>query len=116
MDLSILKTLTPEQKEVVTKILKDTLEKNKSEELNELLATDYEQIPVDIDTFMTDGQYMGKYTNFGRNLKYRKWPETLRDWFPNPLAPSPYTEIAITGATRLREVCKRSICRLLFPS
>ena len=73
MDLSILKDLTPEQKEVVTKILKDTLETNKSEELNEMLSTDYEQIPVDIDTFMTDGQYLGKYTNFGRNLKYRKW-------------------------------------------
>ncbi|WP_299995944.1 hypothetical protein [uncultured Clostridium sp.] len=101
MDLSILKDLTPEQKEVVTKILKDTLETNKSEELNEMLSTDYEQIPVDIDTFMTDGQYLGKYTNFGRNLKYRKWPETLRDWFPNPLAPSPFTEIAVTGATRL---------------
>lgn len=101
MDLSILKDLSPEQKETVIKILKDTLKNDKSEELNELLATDYEQLPVDIDTFMTDGQYMGQYTNFGRNLKYRKWPETLRDWFPNPLAPSPYTEIAVTGATRL---------------
>lgn len=101
MDLSTLKNLTPEQKEVVIKILKDTLETNKSEEFNEMLSTDYEQLPVDIDTFMTDGQYLGKYTNFGRNLKYRKWPETLRDWFPNPLAPSPFTEIAVTGATRL---------------
>ena len=92
-----LNSLTPIQREVALKILKDTLEKNKSTTLNEMLETDYDEIPVDIDTFLTDPRYLGKFTNNGKNLTYRKWPEALREWFPNPLAPSPYVEIALTG-------------------
>ena len=96
-----LNSLTPIQREVALKILKDTLEKNKSTTLNEMLETDYDEIPVDIDTFLTDPRYLGKFTNNGKNLTYRKWPEALREWFPNPLAPSPYVEIALTGAIGL---------------
>lgn len=96
-----LNSLTPIQREVALKILKDTLEKNKSTTLNEILETDYDEIPVDIDTFLTDPRYLGKFTNNGKNLTYRKWPEALREWFPNPLAPSPYVEVALTGAIGL---------------
>lgn len=99
--LEQLNSLTPEQKQVAIKILKDTLKNNKSSTLNEMLETDYEEIPVDIDTFLVDPRYLGKFTNNGRNLTYRKWPEALREWFPNPLAPSPYVEIALTGAIGL---------------
>ena len=95
--LDQLNSLTPEQRQVALKILKDTLETNKSSTLNEMLETDYDEIPVDIDTFLTDPRYLGKFTNNGKNLTYRKWPEALREWFPNPLAPSPYVEIALTG-------------------
>ena len=66
-----------------------------------MLETDYDEIPVDIDTFLTDSRYLGKFTNNGKILTYRKWPEALRDWFPNPLAPSPYVEVALTGAIGL---------------
>lgn len=93
-----LNSLTPEQRQVALKILKDTLETNKSKTLNEMLETDYDEIPVDIDTFLTDPRYLGKFTNNGKNLTYRKWPDALREWFPNPLAPSPYVEIALTGS------------------
>ena len=96
-----LNSLTPIQRKVALKILKDTLEKNKSATLNEMLETDYDEIPVDIDTFLTDPRYLGKFTNNGKNLTYRKWPEALREWFPNPLAPSPYVEVALTGAIGL---------------
>lgn len=96
-----LNELSPEQRQVALKILKDTLETNKSKMFNELLETDYDEIPVDIDTFLTDPLYLGEFTNCGKNLTYRKWPEALRDWFPNPLAPSPYVEIALTGAIGL---------------
>lgn len=96
-----LNELSPEQRQVALKILKDTLETNKSKTFNELLETDYDEIPVDIDTFLTDPLYLGEFTNCGKNLTYRKWPEALRDWFPNPLAPSPYVEIALTGAIGL---------------
>lgn len=100
--LDQLNELSPEQKQVALKILKDTLETNKSKTFNELLETDYDEIPVDIDTFLTDPLYLGEFTNRGRNLTYRKWPEALRAWFPNPLAPSPYVEVALTGAIGLR--------------
>ena len=99
--LDKLNELTPEQRQVAIKILKDTLENNKSTTFNELLETDYEEIPVDIDTFLTDRRYLGEFTNGGKNLTYRKWPEALREWFPNPLAPSPFVEIALTGAIGL---------------
>lgn len=99
--LDKLNELTPEQRQVAIKILKDTLENNKSATFNELLETDYEEIPVDIDTFLTDRRYLGEFTNGGKNLTYRKWPEALREWFPNPLAPSPFVEIALTGAIGL---------------
>ena len=99
--LDQLESLTPEQRQVALKILKDTLETNKSKTLNEMLETDYDEIPVDIDTFLTDSRYLGKFTNNGKILTYRKWPEALREWFPNPLAPSPYVEVALTGAIGL---------------
>lgn len=88
------------EKEIVAQIIKE-ISTGKTDTLNEILSEDYEEIPVDIDTFLTDRQYLGNFTDGGKELTYREWPEAFREWFPNPLTPSPYIEIALTGAIGL---------------
>lgn len=73
----ILGQLSDDEKEVVKQILLDISNKGKSEELENLYYDDYEEIPVDLETFLSDEQYLGKYTNGGRDI-YDKWKEELK--------------------------------------
>ena len=88
------------EQEVIQQILKE-ISVGKTDILNEILGEDYDEIPVDIDTFLTDRRYLGNFTEEGKGLTYREWPEAFREWFPNPLTPSPYIEVALTGAIGL---------------
>lgn len=95
MDLVVKAMLNQNEQVIVDQILKEIKTGNTST-LNEILMEDYEEIPVDIDTFLTDKRYLGNFTEEGRQLTYRCWPDTFREWFPNPLTPSPYIEVALT--------------------
>lgn len=58
------------------------------------MAEGYESVPVDIDTFINDPNYIGEIYGEGRVYPY--WVDKLHKIFPNPLY-SPYLECAITG-------------------
>ena len=58
------------------------------------IAEGYESVPVDIDRFVNDPQYIGAIYGEGRVYPY--WMDRLRKIYPNPLY-SPYIECAITG-------------------
>ena len=80
--LQELSKLTPEEIQKVEEILAELVEDGKSEELNDLYYEDYEEIPVDLNTFLCDEMYLGKYTNYGKDI-YDTWKKEL-EYVHNP--------------------------------
>ena len=55
-----LESLSPEERKLALEILEQYAKKGSSDIFNELIYSDYEEIPVDIETFLTDDSYMGQ--------------------------------------------------------
>lgn len=80
------------------------------------LAEGYEEVPVDIDTFINDPYYLGQI--YGEGGVYPYWVDALHKIYPNPIY-SPYEEVCITGAIGVGKelspntlvVCKRGSVR-----
>lgn len=75
-NLDILNSLTESEKQEVIKILTEINKNGKSEDLQKLYYEDYEEIPVDLATFLSDERYIGKYTNYGKDI-YDTWKKEL---------------------------------------
>lgn len=97
-NLELLSKLTEEEKLRVKQILYEVSNNGKSEELTELYYDDYEEIPVDLETFLTSDLYLGNYTNHGKDI-YETWKKELK-YVHNPM--SFVDQWAITGSTRNR--------------
>jgi len=54
-----LDNLTKEEKELVASILKEYSDNGTSSQLTSLLCEDFDEIPVDIETFIDDKKYLG---------------------------------------------------------
>lgn len=94
IDPKVLETLSDEEKEVLISMLSEMANGGESTTLNNLWQQDYEEIPVDIDTFIEDDDYLGSATNNGKSI-YPYWRERLREWF----APdAPYMEVILSGS------------------
>ena len=78
IDLSELNTLTNEERAVVMQIASELHEKGSSETLRKLWYNDYEEVPVDIDTFLDDPYYLGAAA--GKNI-FPYWRDMLREIF-----------------------------------
>lgn len=89
----ILAELTPEERNAAISILTDIAEKGNSKALEDLYYRDYDEIPVDIDTFIENDRYIGKFTGNG-TLIYPYWREKLREMFDD----ENYQEVALTGS------------------
>lgn len=79
------KSLTTEEQSAVFSVLKEMADNNgKSSTYNHLLYDDYSEIPVDIETFLTDDNYLGKAWKdaSGKSKVYPFWMETLKKLFP----------------------------------
>ena len=100
---SQLKNLSEQEKKAVLKILGEFSQTNSSSTYNELVLKDYEEIPVDIDTFLHDPRYLGKglINEEGKFTVFPYWVETLKKIFPDPLKPAVYNTVALTGAIGL---------------
>lgn len=90
----ILANLSEEERLATIKILKDLSEKGKSKTLDKLYYADFEEVPVDIDTFIESDEYIGWFTNNGKDI-YPYWREQLRNIFNKGKS---YSEIALTGS------------------
>ena len=97
-NIQLLEGLSEDEKAVVRQILIDVSEKGKSEDLTNLYYEDYEEIPVDLETFLSDEQYLGKYTNGGKDI-YDTWKKELK-YVHNPI--NFVDQWAITGSTGTR--------------
>lgn len=111
-NLKLLSTLTEEEKAVVRKILFEVSEKGKSDNLTNLYYEDYEEIPVDLETFLCDEKYLGNYTNFGKDI-YDTWKRELA-YVHNPM--NFVDQWAITGSTGTGKstVATYSLCYELY--
>ena len=78
-----LKGLSEEEKKYVLSVLED-MNKGNSKSYTDLMYEDYNEIPVDIETFITDDNYMGSaWKDSEGNLKlYPYWLDRLKELFP----------------------------------
>ena len=96
-----LEGLTEEEKKYVMSILKD-MDNGQSKSFNDLMYEDYDEVPVSIETFVTDDNYMGQAWKDGEgNLKlYPFWLDILKKLFPTNIDTN-YSMLLETGARGL---------------
>jgi len=70
-----------------------------SEQFNEIKYADYDEIPVDINTFMRDEEYLGKglIDENGRFTVFPYWVKTLNQIFPTNVDTAYNTFVATGG-------------------
>lgn len=95
--------LTEEERKEVLKILDQISEHGTSSSYNALLYADYDEIPVDVETFLKNRKYLGSglINDEGTFTVYPYWVDTLKKIFPDPLKPAQYNTLALTGAIGL---------------
>ena len=82
-NLQLLSSLTDEEKAKLQLIVNQISDTGKSPELDNLYYEDYEEIPVDLETFLSSETYLGNYTNYGKDI-YDTWKKELA-YVHNPL-------------------------------
>lgn len=95
-----LNKLTEQEKEVALQILKEYSNKGTSTTFNQLILSDYEEIPVSVEEFIHNPKYLGKGLTDaeGRFTLFPYWEKVLKKIFPDPLKPAVYNTLALTGS------------------
>lgn len=108
----LLKDLSPQEREIALKALEELAQGN-TKTLEELKYADYDEIPVDIITFLTDPNYLGRglIDPEGRFTVFPYWVETLKKIFPNNLDTN-YNTLVLTGAIGLGKSFEAVLCML----
>jgi hypothetical protein len=106
-DLSILDSLSPEEKALAMEILKEYSQEGQSAILEDLKYQDYDEIPVSIDEFIWNDRYLGRglcmtdpYTGEKRSTVFPYWIDTLKKIFPDNLT-TKYNTLILSGAIGL---------------
>ena len=101
-NLSQLNNLTEEEKKAVLSILDEFSSTGDSKLFNDIKYVDYDEIPVDITTFIHNKYYLGNalYDAEGRFTVFPYWEEKLKDIFPDNITTN-YNTIIFTGAIGL---------------
>lgn len=110
--LEVMSTLSPEELEAVKSILNEISETGSSEMYDAINLADYEEIPVDLWTFLTRDDLLGPYTNGGADI-YDTWVKELK-YVHNPA--NFVDQWAITGSTGTGKstVATYSLCYELY--
>lgn len=97
----LLDTLSEEEREQVISILNDFVQTGSSEQFQSLVDRDFEELPVDIETFITDPEYLGgSYTDDnGKCIVYPFWIEKFKELFRD--GKTNFNEVILTGAIGL---------------
>ena len=113
-NLEQLNGLSEEERKVALEILKQISENGKSDIYSNLMYADYEEIPVDIDTFLRDPKYLGKglINEEGKFTVFPYWVSTLKKIFPDPIMPPAYNTLALSGAIGLGKSFVAVLCGL----
>ena len=108
-----LEGLSEQERKEVEKILKEFSTKGASDTYNALMWKDYEEIPVDIETFLKDPRYLGKglIDDEGRFTVFPYWVETMKKVFPNN-RDTAYNTLILTGAIGIGKSFFADLCLL----
>ena len=90
LNLQELNNLSEEERAYALKILKELSKEGKSASLDNLKYSDYEEIPVDIETFLKDDNYLGyAWKDSEGNFKlFDTWLKLLKQLFPDNVSTS----------------------------
>lgn len=99
IDKSKLEGLSEEERAQVLAILKEFSTSGKSKTYLDMLYCDYNEIPVDIETFLTNDNYLGKAWKdaVGNSKVYPFWMKTLKEIFPTNIT-TDYEVLLESGA------------------
>ena len=117
IDLSLLDGLSEDEKKYALQILKELSNSGSSKTYDNLRYIDYKEIPVDIETFLTDDRYLGipwKDKN-GKLKLYPFWLDVLKKLFPNNTETA-YDTLLESGARGLgkSEIACGAVCAYLM--
>lgn len=89
-DYEELNNLSDKEKEAVLKILGEYSKDGDSKSYQDLITSDYDEVPVDIITFIKDPRYLGEAWHLpdGRCKLYPYWEDKLKELFPDPFSTS----------------------------
>lgn len=117
-DLSTLDGLSKEERELALQILKEYAQDGESSILDDLKYSDYEEIPVDIMTFISEEKYLGRglyivdpFTGERKCTVFPYWLEKLQEIFPDNLT-TRYNTIVLTGSIGLGKSFIAVVCQL----
>ena len=117
-DLSALNNLSPEERALALEILKEYSQDGQSAILNDLKYSDFEEIPVDIITFITEEKYLGRglwivddFTGERKCTVFPYWLEKLQEIFPDNLT-TRYNTLILTGSIGLGKSFIAVLCQL----
>ena len=85
-----LNNLSEQEKQIVMNILEEYSKEGSSKTYDNLLMQDFNEMPVDIETFLTNDNYLGKAwkDTQGNSKVYPFWLKQLKELFPNNLTTS----------------------------
>ena len=118
INLEQLNSLSPEERALALEILKEYSQEGFSNILEDLKYSDYEEIPCDIITFITEERYLGRglwikdeYTGERKCTVFPYWIEKLKEIFPDNLT-TRYNTVVLTGSIGLGKSFIAVICQL----
>ena len=118
INLEQLNKLSPEERALALEILKEYSQEGHSSLLDELKYSDFEEIPVDIMTFISDERYLGRglytvdeFTGERKCTVFPYWIEKLKEIFPDNLT-TRYNTVILTGSIGLGKSFIAVVCQL----
>lgn len=118
INLEQLNNLSPEERALALEILKEYSQEGYSTLLDELKYSDFEEIPVDIMTFISDERYLGRglytvdeFTGERKCTVFPYWIEKLKEIFPDNLT-TQYNTVILTGSIGLGKSFIAVVCQL----
>ena len=94
---SIYNECSPLEQNMFLKILEELSDKGYSETLETIYLVDFKEVPVSIDRFLTDPEYLGESNDCGNQI-YPGWWEVYHDVFDSQ---RDIYEVCLSGATRI---------------
>ena len=112
IDPNILNNLSEQEKEILLKTL-SSMSKGDDKLFQKLKYQDYDEIPVDIETFLTDKKYLGNglIDPEGRFTVFPYWVKTLKRIFPDNLT-TKYNTLILTGSIGIGKSFLAVLCML----
>lgn len=114
INLDIINQLPEAERKYALNILNELGSTGSSSSYDNLLLTDYDELPVSIETFLTDPDYLGKglINDEGKFTVFPYWVGVLKKVFPDPLRPADYNILALSGAIGLGKSFEAVLCGL----